>query len=250
MTAMTVAEKPGAPLWAEYRPDQDRSFSFKKALLIAAIIEMSALGALTMIPPTGKHIAEKDQVMEVVDVVEEPPPPPEPEKVVEQPKEVEKIIERSQEAPKPQAQPEQAPIPMEAPKPVESAAAAPGGMSVPTAVGESRPAVGNPAPDAKPTPPTGPEKGLVATRKVAIEFPRKARENDIQGLVVAHVHVDENGDVTDVDVKKFPAGGSLLASEVKRKLMQWKFASEGRKRIGLYEINFKITDEEETIEGQ
>ena len=69
-------------------------------------------------------------------------------------------------------------------------------------------------------------------------------------MVVAHVHVDENGDVTDVDVKKFPAGGSLLASEVKRKLMQWKFASEGRKRIGLYEINFKITDEEETIEGQ
>ena len=247
MSAATIAGKSGMPLWAEPDIASGRGMSFGKALTIAAVIEIVFISLVFMFPPTGKHIAEKEMVMEVVDVVEEPPPPPEPEKIVEEkPKEVEKILEKVQEAPKPQAQPEQAPIPMEAPKPIENAAAAPGGMSVPTAVGESKPAVGNPA-DAKPAPPTGPVKGLAPKSKVAIEYPRKARENDVQGLVVAWAHIDEAGKVTDVEIKKTPAGGTVLGNEVKRKLMQWIFNADGRQHIGIYEVNFTISGEEEEI---
>lgn len=247
MSAVTVAGKPGMPLWADPGIASGKGMTFGKALAIAAVIEIAFISLVFMFPPTGKIIAEKEQVMEVVDVVEEPPPP-EPEKIVEEkPKEVEKILEKVQETPKPQSQPEQAPIPMEAPKPVENAAAAPGGMSVPTAVGESKPAVGNPAPDAKPAPPSGPIKGLAPKSKVAIEYPRKARENDVQGVVVAWAHIDENGKVTDVEIKKTPAGGTVLANEVKRKLMQWVFNADGRTHIGVYEVNFALSGEEEEI---
>ncbi|MBB5020111.1 TonB family protein [Chitinivorax tropicus] len=250
MTAMTVAGKPGVPLWADPDISTGKGMTFGKALAIAAVIEVAFISAVFMFPPTGKHIAEKEQIMEVVDVVEEePPPPPEPEKIVEEkPKEVEKILEKVQEAPKPQSQPEQAPIPMEAPKPVDTPATSTGGMSVPTAVGESKPAVGNPTPDAKPAPVnSGPVKGLAPKSKVGIEYPRKARENDVQGLVIAWAHIDGNGDVTDVEIKKSPPGGSALANEVKRKLMQWKFHADGQAHTGVYEVNFTLSGEEEEI---
>jgi len=248
MAAVMSAGKPGMPLWADPGVASGKGMSFGKALTIAAVIEITFFSVVFMFPPTGKLIADKEQVMEVVEVVEEPPPPPpEPEKIVEEkPKEVEKILEKVQEAPKPQAQPEQAPIPMEAPKPVENAAAAPGGMSVPTVVGESKPAVGNHA-EAKPAPPTGPVKGLAPKSKVAIDYPRKARENDVQGLVVAWAYIDETGKVADVEIKKMPAGGSVLGNEVKRKLMQWVFNADGRPHIGVYEVNFTISGEEEEI---
>ena len=101
------------------------------------------------------------------------------------------------------------------------------------------------APDARGTPP-------VALERVPPRYPVTARRQDVSGRVVAHAHVDAEGKVTRVSIRKSPH--ELLSEAVEEALVQWKFqpSMKDGKAVGTvveYEFVFNLKEPGEPLEG-
>ena len=75
-------------------------------------------------------------------------------------------------------------------------------------------------------------------------YPDAAKARDIEGSVVAWVHIGRNGEVTDVEIKQSP--DDLLSDEVTRTLRGWKFdpaikAGKPVPIVAQYKFDFKLT---------
>jgi len=153
-----------------------------------------------------------------------PPPPPPPPKKVEIPK-----------VPPPPEQP-YIPPPDIPPPVVQSepviAAVTPTPPATPPVIAPPPP----PAPPAKPAI----RKGITAISKVDPVYPKQAIMKGIDsGTVVAHVYIDEKGNVTEVKIIQADPPKYFDRSVIDA-LMQWKFAAEGEKFIGEIEVNFHL----------
>ena len=160
----------------------------------------------------------------IVEEIKVPPPPPPPPKKVEIPK-----------VPPPPQQP-YIPPPDIPPPVVQSepviAAVTPTPPATPPVI----------APPAPPPPPAKPaiRKGITAISKVDPIYPKQAIMKGIDsGTVVAHVYIDEKGNVTEVKIIQADPPKYFDRSVIDA-LMQWKFAAEGEKFIGEIEVNFRL----------
>ncbi len=98
------------------------------------------------------------------------------------------------------------------------------------------PVVAPPAPPAPPKPVVRKEYKRSAGQNP--QYPRQALRNNIEGRVVAWVHVAPNGSVTNVQIRS--STNRLFDREVIRALSQWKFPPEAVGFIGEYELVFKL----------
>ena len=156
-----------------------------------------------------------------------PPPPPPPKKIIEPPK-VQQPIQTY-------VPPPDIPVPAPATAPVISAV---------TATPPAEPHVIAPPPVVVAPPPPKPaiRRGsqLVIVEKEEVSYPREAvRANITKGLVTARLHIDEKGNVTDVQIMAADPP-RVFDREVRRALSMWKFQADGEKYIGEIEISFKL----------
>jgi periplasmic protein TonB len=79
-----------------------------------------------------------------------------------------------------------------------------------------------------------------ASYRVEPVFPRQAQRDGLSGSVIAHVHVNPAGAVTDVKIIR--STNRIFDREVIRALSQWKFNPEPVGFIGEYEIVFNLKD--------
>ncbi len=74
-------------------------------------------------------------------------------------------------------------------------------------------------------------------------YPREAiRAGVDKGRVLARVHIDEKGNVTDVVIVSAEPPRHFDHA-VREALMKWKFKAEGEKYVGEVEVNFTLKDE-------
>ena len=154
----------------------------------------------------------------VIEEIKPPPPPPPPPKKIEIPKVVQTPVQ-------PYVPPPDIPVPVTPTEPV---------ISAPTTV----------APVAPPAPPKAAiRKGITRLGGDDPVYPRAAIKAGVgKGRVLAHVMIDEKGNVSDVQI---------VSAEPKRYFEQavidalrtWKFHAEGEKYVGEVEVNFTLKDE-------
>ena len=85
-------------------------------------------------------------------------------------------------------------------------------------------------------------KNVVPITKVQPEYPREAFRAGINsGRVIARLHIDETGNVTEVTIKESNPK-MVFDDEVIRALSQWKFRPEGQRFVGEVEVKFALTD--------
>ena len=78
--------------------------------------------------------------------------------------------------------------------------------------------------------------------KEDLVYPREAIRAGIEkGTVTARLHIDENGNVTDVQIMSSDPP-RVFDKEVRRALGLWKFRGEGEKYVGEIEIGFKLAN--------
>jgi periplasmic protein TonB len=90
--------------------------------------------------------------------------------------------------------------------------------------GASAPAAGQTNPEAPPQPLRARVSAGVAARllrkRVAPDYPQKARDNRIQGTVVLKARITKEGDIAELAVI---SGDPLLAEAAVKAVMQWKY---------------------------
>jgi protein TonB len=102
------------------------------------------------------------------------------------------------------------------------------------------------APPAPPPPPAPPKaaivKNIVPVSKPDLDYPSEAQRKGIEGTVVAHLSIDEKGNVTDVKIVqvKPPNVARYFERATRDALMQWKFSATGEKFIGEIEVSYKL----------
>jgi protein TonB len=157
-----------------------------------------------------------------------PPPPPPPKKIVEMPK-------------------VQTPVETYVPPPDVPVAAAPTApvISAVTATPPTEPhVIAPPAVVAPPAPPPKPaiRKGIVRLGGDDPVYPRQAiRAGIAKGRVLAHVKVDEKGNVTEVIIVSADPPRHFDKAVIDA-LQDWKFKAEGEKYVAEIEINFSLKD--------
>jgi periplasmic protein TonB len=156
-----------------------------------------------------------------------PPPPPPPKKIVE--------------APKVQAPVQPYVPPPDIPVPTTSEAV----ISAPSNVVPVEPHVIAPpvvAPPAPPPPKPAIRRGIQRIGGDNPEFPKAAiREGIEKARVVARLNIDENGNVTEVNIV-LAEPSKYFDRAVIAALKTWKFRAEGEKYVGEVEVNFKLSD--------
>ena len=167
-------------------------------------------------------------IIEEIKLPPPPPPPPPPKKI--------------EIAPKPPP-PEQPYIPPpDIPPPVTPAEPV---IAAPVMTPPPAPYVIEPPPPPTPAPAPKPaiRKGIVPITRVNPTYPREAiRANIDHGTVIAHLDVDEKGNVTAVHIIESNPP-RVFDREVVRALMQWKFQPGGDRYIAEVEYDFKLKDE-------
>ena len=73
------------------------------------------------------------------------------------------------------------------------------------------------------------------------EFPKAALKDGVQGKVVARLSIDENGNVTEVQIVSSDSP-KYFDRPVIAALKLWKFRAEGEKYVAEQEINFKLAE--------
>ena len=96
------------------------------------------------------------------------------------------------------------------------------------------------APPVAPAPQPLVRKEYKASYRVEPAFPRKAVQQGLDGRVIAWVHVEPSGAVSQVEIKR--STSHIFDQEVVRALSQWKFNPEPVGFIGEYEISFMLKD--------
>jgi protein TonB len=171
------------------------------------------------------EVIKKPLTATIVEEIKAPPPPPPPPKKIEIPK----IPPPPQQVYVP---PPDIPVPTVQSEPVISAV-------TPTPPPEP-PVIAPPAPPPPPAPPKVAVRRITtAVAKVEPDYPREARRKGIEGSVVAHLSIDEKGNVTDVKVVE-ARPSHIFDREAIAALMQWKFQPDGEKYIAEIEINFVL----------
>lgn len=83
-------------------------------------------------------------------------------------------------------------------------------------------------------------KEYTAKYRVSPAYPRNLMRENVEGRVVAWVHVAPDGNVTNVEIRQ--STNRAFDREVIRALSQWKFNPEPVGFIGEYEIVFNLKD--------
>ncbi len=213
-------------LWAKVDNEGRNTITLKKAFIAALLVEVVMLAGFLSIDFNKRwddvHTA---QVLKAI-TPESPPAPQQTPKKEEQPqpvKKVEKEIPRdAQEA---------------APEKVEQAVEVPSVVSAPQAVGAVQQGSGQmtdaPSQDVR--------KNVSPTSRVKPNYPRTALRDGISGRVVVWLRVAPDGSVTGIEIKE-SRPPRVFDAEVRRALMQWKFAPEPVGFIAEIEVEFNLSD--------
>ncbi|HTS22609.1 MAG TPA: energy transducer TonB [Casimicrobiaceae bacterium] len=183
-------------------------------------------GLVTGLARKAVEVIKKPLNATIVEEIKAPPPPPPPPKKIEIPK--------TPPPPQPYVPPPDIPVPTMPSEPV-IAAISPTPPPAPPVI----------APPAPPPPPPAKPAVKINPRPISAtppDYPSEAQRKEIEGSVVAHVFVDENGNVTDVKIieAKPPKVMRYFEQAAKEALKQWKFAPTGEKFIGEIEVDFKL----------
>ena len=201
----------------------------KHAIGVAFVILMHVLLIWALLSGLGRAIVEVVKKPLTATIIEElkvpPPPPPPPKKVMETPK-IQPPVQTYVPPPD---------VPVQtntAPTITETTTVAPTEPHVIAA-----PVVAPPAP-----PKPAVRHGVTRIAGEDPQYPRSAIKANIdRGQVIARVHVDEAGNVTEVViVSAVPARHFDRA--VIEALSTWKFKPEGEKYVAEVELNFSLKD--------
>jgi len=194
---------------------------------ITAVILLHVLviyGLVTGLARKAVEVIKKPLTATIVEEIKAPPPPPPPPKKIEVPK--------TPPPPQVYVPPPDIPAPTTTTEPVITAV---------TPTPPEAPHVIAPPPVAVVAPPKPAiRKGISAISRVDPEYPKEAVKKGIEnGKVVAHVYVDEKGNVTEVKIISAEPP-RVFDRAVVTALSQWKFQGEGEKFIGEIEVNFRL----------
>jgi len=202
---------------------RDPSRRLKGIVIVVVLHALIGYALVSGLAREGLNLIKKPLEAVVIQEVIIPPPPPPPKK-----------IEKLPDAPKVEAPPPPFVPPPEVAPPVTNNA--PLIQSVATS-----PA--GPAVIAPPSPPapvvTGPKRvsiGLACPKQVAPEMPRKALQEEIEGVVKAQIHV-KGGIIQDVAIL---SGHRVFHAAVKAAMMQYTCVTDGGDVIATQEFNFKL----------
>ena len=170
-------------------------------------------------------------IIEEIKAPPPPPPPPPPKKIIETPK-VQAPVETF-------VPPPDIPVPTAPTAPVITAV-------TPTAPTEPHVIAPPPVVQAPPAPPAPAKpairRGITPIKEEKPVYPRQAIRAGIdKGRVVAHVMIDEKGDVTEVIIVSAEPPRHFDRAVIDA-LKEWKFKPEGEKYVGEIEINFSLKD--------
>jgi protein TonB len=182
-------------------------------------------GLLTGLARKAVEVIKKPLTATIVEEIKMPPPPPPPPKKIEVPK--------TPPPPQVYVPPPDVPPPVTQTEPVIT--------SVSPTPPETPHVIAPPPPPVVAAPPKPAiRKGITALSRVDPEYPKEAVKKGIEhGKVVAHVYVDEKGNVTEVKIISADPP-RVFDRAVITALSQWKFQGEGEKFIGEIEINFRL----------
>jgi protein TonB len=170
------------------------------------------------------EVIKKPLSATIIEEIKAPPPPPPPPKKVE--------IPRVQAPVQPYVPPPDIPVTTTT-EPVISAV---------TPTPPTEPHVIAPPVVAPPPPKPAIRKGIVPIEREDPVYPKEAIRNGVQsGRVVARLHIDEKGLVTEVQIM-VSEPPRVFDREVIRALSRWKFRPEGEKFIGEVELAFTLKD--------
>lgn len=188
------------------------------ALVIYALVTGLARKAIEVI--------KKPLTATIVEEIKVPPPPPPAPKKIELPKVT--------PPPQPYVPPPDIPVPQAQQEGAITAVT----PTPPTTPHVIAPPVAIVAPPAPPKPAV--RRGMTAITRVDPVYPAAAARKGIEsGKVIAHVYIDEKGDVTEVKIIQANPPREF-DREVIKALSQWKFAPEGEKFIGEIEVSFRL----------
>lgn len=213
-------------LWAKVDNEGRNTITLKKAFLLALGVELAMLVAFFSIDFHKRwDDVRTAQVLKAI-TPESPPTPQQTPKKDETPP-VKKI-----EKEKPKQDTQEA-----APEKVEAAIEVPSAVSAPQAVGAVQQGAGQmtdtPSPDVR--------KNVSPSHRVKPNYPRTALRDGISGKVVVWLRVAPDGSVTGIEIKE-SRPPRVFDAEVRRALMQWKFAPEAVGFIAEIEVEFNLTD--------
>jgi protein TonB len=197
---------------------------------IAFVILVHGLVIWALLTGMGSRIIEvikKPIEATIVKPVElPPPPPPPPRKIIEAPKI--KAVEQ------PYVPPPDVPVPVQSNAPTITSTPTPPPKEY---VIEAPPVVVAPPP---PPPKPAIRRGIQRIGGDNPDYPKEAARAGINsGRVVARLHIDENGNVTQVEIVSSEPP-RVFDKAVRNTLSDWKFRPEGEKYIGEVEINFVL----------
>jgi len=202
----------------------------KHLIGITFVILVHVIVIYALINGLGRTIVEVIKKPLSATVIEEikapPPPPPPPKKIIEQPK-VQAPVETY-------VPPPDIPVPTTQVAPVISAVTA----TPPTEPHVIAPPVQAPTPP-KPTI----RRGISRISGEDPTYPRAAiRAGVAKGHVVARVHIDEKGNVTEVVIVSAEPQRHFDRAVIDA-LQGWRFKAEGEKYVAEVELNFTLKDE-------
>jgi protein TonB len=203
----------------------------RHAIGITIVVLVHALviyGLVTGLARKAVEVIKKPLNATIVEEIKAPPPPPPPPKRIE----IAKIPPPMQ----PYVPPPDIPLPITPSAPV-IAAITPTPPPAP-------PVIAPPPPPAPPAPPPKPAivKNIVPVSKPDLDYPSEAQRKGIEGVVIAHLSIDEKGNVTDVKIVQVrpPNVARYFERATKEALMEWKFSATGEKFIGEIEVDYKL----------
>jgi len=201
----------------------------KHAIGVGFVILMHVLLVYALLTGLGRAIVEVVKKPLSATIIEElklpPPPPPPPKKVVETPK-VQQPVQTF-------VPPPDVPVPTTTTAPTISAT---------TATAPTEPhVIAAPVVAPPPAPPKpAVRRGVTRISGDNPEYPRAAiKEGISKGHVVARLHIDEKGNVTEVIIYSADPPRHFDRVVIAA-LKDWKFASDGEKYVAEVELNFKL----------
>ena len=203
----------------------------KHLIGITFVVLVHVIVIYALINGLGRTLVEVIKKPLSATVIEEikapPPPPPPPKKIIEQPK-VQVPVETYVPPPDvpPPVQTQEAPV-----------------ISAVTSTPPTEPhVIAPPAPAPTPPKPTV-RRGISRISGDDPTYPRAAiRAGVAKGHVIARVHIDEKGSVTEVVIVSADPPRHFDKAVIDA-LQGWKFKAEGEKYVAEVELNFTLKDD-------
>jgi periplasmic protein TonB len=202
---------------------RDPSRRIKGLVIVIALHAFLGYALVSGMARKGLNFIKKPLEAVVIQEVIIPPPPPPPPKKPEKPKEVVKM-----DAPPP---------PYVPPPDVVSQVSSNAPVIQSTQVVPTAPAVIAPPPAPVQTGPRVSSMVVACPKQVPPEMPRKALQENTEGVVKAQIRIGKGGVIQDVTIL---SGPRVFHAAVKAAMMQYKCVSEGGDVIATQEFNFKL----------